>query len=253
MSNSRPFLSIVIPAYNEAENFKQGVLDEVHEYISRLPYESEVIVVDDGSEDKTADLVERWIKNKKHWRLIRNPHKGKARAVADGVLQAGGEFILFTDFDQATPIGEIEKLLPFMEKGYEVAIGSREVKGSRREHEPSYRHIMGRAWNILVQAVAIPGIRDTQCGFKLFERKAAHELFANLSVYADGEEKEAYTGAFDVELLFIAQKRGFQIAEVPVYWKHVETSRVHPIRDSIRMFADLLRIRIADLTGKYDK
>lgn len=253
MQKKRPFLSIVIPAYNEADNFNKGVLKQVEDYIRRHSYETEVVIVDDGSTDETANLIEDWIVKKKNWKLIRNPHKGKAIAVKTGVLEAVGKYILFTDFDQATPLSEVEKLLPFMDKGYEIVIGSREVKGSKREDEPRYRHIMGRGWNLIVQVLAVRGIQDTQCGFKLFKKDIAHKLFRKLKVYANANEREAYTGAFDVELLFIAQRQGYQIAEVPVYWKHVETTRVHPIRDSIRMAIDLVRIRIADLFGKYEQ
>lgn len=253
MSNKEPFLSIVIPAFNEVENFKQGVLDELDTYIKEKEYQTEVIVVDDGSSDETANLVERWIKKKPNWKLIRMSHRGKAPAVKTGVLAANGKFILFTDFDQATPISEIVKLMPFMEKGYAIAIGSREIKGSKREQEPFYRHIMGRVWNTLVQAIAIRGIRDTQCGFKLFKGDVAKELFESLRVYSNGEEKEAYTGAFDVELLYLAQKKGLQIAEVPVHWKHISTTRVSPIRDSFRMFFDLVKIRLVDLSGAYER
>jgi glycosyltransferase involved in cell wall biosynthesis len=252
-SVKRPFLSIVIPAFNEAENYKNGVLEDVDKYFKRQAYKSEIIVVDDGSLDDTADLVDSWIQNKRNWKLIRNPHKGKALTVSTGVLKAEGTYILFTDFDQATPISELEKLLPFIKKGYAIAIGSREIKGSKREKEPWYRHVMGRVWNLIVQTLAVPGVRDTQCGFKLFKGETARELFKSLHVYSDREEKQAYTGAFDVELLFIALKRGLQIAEVPVHWKHVETTRVHPLRDSARMFFDLIKILFAGLTGKYEQ
>lgn len=251
MYKKPPLLSIVIPAYNEEENFKRGVLSEVDKYLKKQDYTSEVIVVDDGSDDLTAELIDRWIGQRRNWQLIRNQHSGKAQAVKTGILQAAGSYILFTDFDQATPIAEVEKLLPFMRAGYAIAIGSREVKGSLREKEPWYRHLMGRVWNFLVQSLAVPGIMDTQCGFKLFKGEVAHNLFNSLKVYADGEEKVAYTGAFDVELLFIAKKRRLRIAEVPVHWTHEKTTRVHPIRDSIRMFWDLVRIRIADLTRQY--
>lgn len=249
----QPYLSVIIPAYNEVDNFNKGALKGVEDYINKQSYLTEVILVDDGSNDKTADLIEDWIKNKKAWKLIKNPHKGKAIAVSTGVLQAKGKYIIFTDFDQATPLGEIEKLLPFMNKGFEIAIGSREIKGSKREKEPWYRHLMGRGWNIIVKSLVIRGIQDTQCGFKLFNAEIAHEIFQSLSVYKDAEEQEAYMGAFDVEILYIAQKRGYQIAEVPVHWHHVKTSRLNPFRDSARMFIDLLKIRFSDLTGKYEK
>lgn len=247
------YLSIVIPAYNEEENFKKGVLESVNQFIKKQSKTVEVLIVDDGSTDDTTRLVKEWIKDKTRWKLIRNSHKGKAQTVKTGVLNSKGKLILFTDFDQATPISEIEKLFPFLEKGYDVAIGSREVKGSKRLDEPWYRHLMGRGFNLLVNLLALRGIHDTQCGFKLFTKKAAFNLFESMRVYSDTEEKEAFTGAFDVEILYLAQKKGYKIAEVPVHWKHIETSRVNPIRDSMRMFFDLIKIRITDLTGKYGK
>lgn len=220
-------------------------------YLSGQKYGWEVILVDDGSTDGTSEDLQKIVRARKNWKLIKNPHLGKARTVKAGVMEASGELVLFTDFDQATPLSEVEKLLPFMQKGYEVAIGSREVKGSERLKEPWYRHLMGKVFNRVVQMFTIRGISDTQCGFKLFTNKTAKDLFNSLVVYASGSEKTAFTGAFDVELLYIAQKRGFRIAEVPVSWKYVKTVRVNPVRDSIRMFLDVLRIRLTDWSGGY--
>jgi len=248
--SSKLFLSVVIPAYNEQANLQAGVLEKVHQYLKRQSYSSEVIVVDDGSTDQTLKLLKPWGK-KSSWQVIANPHQGKAATVKTGILAAQGQLVLFTDFDQATPLSEIEKLLPFIKKNYDIVIGSREVKGSQREGEPWYRHLMGKVFNFSVQLLTIRGIRDTQCGFKLFTRSIAQKLFQQLVVYSNGQEKQAFTGAFDVELLFLAQKHGYKIAEVPVHWRHVHTERINPINDSIRMFCDLLRMRLADLTGKY--
>lgn len=247
-----PYLSVIIPAYNEEENVKNNVLAGVDRYLRKRKYEWELILIDDGSIDQTAKLLKEFVKGKKGWQLIQNPHQGKAATVKTGVLKAQGQYILFTDFDQATPLAEVEKLLPFMKKGYQVAIGSREVQGSKREAEPGYRHLMGKVFNLVVQMVTIRGIHDTQCGFKLFTNKAAKDLFNSLVVYTSKKEKHAFTGAFDVELLYLAQKRGYRIAEVPIAWKYLHTVRVNPVRDSIRMFLDVLKIRLTDLRGKYN-
>ena|SRR3989344_4294989 len=244
-------LSVVIPAYNETNNFNRGVLDQVHQYLSARKYASEVIIVDDGSNDDTVKLVAGYIRDKPTWRLIANPHQGKAQTVATGIAAAQYAAVLFTDFDQATPIAEVEKLLPFLKRGYDVVIGSREIEGSRREGEPWYRHLMGRGFNFFVSLFAFGNIHDTQCGFKLFKTGVAQKLFSQLVVYGAHRETRAFTGAFDVEVLYLAHKRRYKIAEVPVFWTHVTTPRVSPLRDSVRMFLDLIRIRLTDLMGRY--
>jgi dolichyl-phosphate beta-glucosyltransferase len=246
------FISIIIPAYNEEKNFEKGALVKIARYLKNFSYPYEVVLVDDGSDDKTASLIKDFIKNKKDWRLIKNPHQGKAAAVARGVKMAEGENILFTDFDQATPLAEVEKLLPFLKKGYDIIIGSREVEGAKREKEPFYRHLMGKVFNLIVQIFALPGIHDTQCGFKLFRAPVAKKLFLQLQIYKPEIIRTAFTGAFDVELLYLAQKRGFKIAEVPVFWQHYPTNRINPVRDSMRMFFDVLKIRLYDWLGKYE-
>lgn len=249
----RVFLSIIIPSFNEEENCKKEALAKVDDYLKDFSYQYEVIIVDDGSWDNTVGSVEKFISNKENWRLIRNPHQGKAAAIATGVKLAKGKNLLFTDFDQATPLSEVEKLLPFLKKGYDVVIGSREVKGSRREKEPFYRHLMGKGFNLTVKLIAFGGIQDTQCGFKLFKALVAKELFSALQVYKPEKIRDAFTGAFDVEVLYLAQKKGCKIAEVPVKWRHFHTLRVNPIRDSVKMFFDVLKIRLYDLLGKYEK
>ena len=247
----QPFLSIIIPSFNESENISKGALDEVEKYLTGQKYEWEIILADDGSTDGTFENLQKIVKGKRNWRLVKSSHQGKAQTVKAGVMEATGNLVLFTDFDQATPLSEVEKLLSFLYKGYDIAIGSREVKGSERLKEPWYRHLMGKVFNKVVQLFTIQGISDTQCGFKLFTNHIAKELFDSLVVYAKGPEKTAFTGAFDVELLYIASKRGYRIAEVPVSWKYVKTVRVNPVRDSVRMFLDVLRIRVTDLLGGY--
>lgn len=245
------FLSVIIPAYNEEPNFQKKPLDEVVDYLKNQKYESEVIIVDDGSEDKTASLAAEFAKKHDNVRVIKNPHQGKAETVKTGVLEAKGEHILFTDFDQATPISEFEKLLPFFPE-YDIVIGSRQLPGAKREKEPIHRHIMGLGFNLLVQMIAVRGIWDTQAGFKCFKGKVAKELFGALKVYGTGKKvKGALVTAFDVELLFIAKKKGYRIKEVPIAWHHVATSRVNPIKDSLRMLRDVLKVRISDIKGVY--
>ncbi len=244
-------LSVVIPAYNEEPNFKKGLVDEVPNYLEKQSYEYEILIVDDGSDDKTAELADAFAKKYKNVRVIKNPHEGKAETVKKGVEEAKGELILFTDFDQATPLSEVEKLLPFFPE-YDIVIGSRQLPGAKRDKEPIYRHVMGLGFNLVVQAIAIRGIWDTQAGFKCFKADVAKELFTKLKVYGKGKKVQgALVTAFDVELLFIAKKHGYKIKEVPIIWHHVATTRVNPIKDSIKMFRDVVKVRANDLKGVY--
>ena len=248
----KPHLSVVIPAYNEESNCKKGIIDEVPKYLEKQDYSYEIIIVDDGSEDKTATLAAGFAKKYKNVKVIKNPHQGKAATVKTGVEKAQGEFILFTDFDQATPISEVEKLLPFFPE-YDIVIGSRQLPGAKREKEPLYRHLMGLCFNLVVQALAVRGIWDTQAGFKCFKGLVARELFAKLKVYGRSKlVKGALVTAFDVELLFLAKKKGYKIKEVPIIWHHVATSRVNPLKDSLRMFRDVVKVRLNDIRGVYE-
>jgi len=244
-------LTIVIPAFNELENYQAGKLQQVSDYLKKKKLNWQVIVVDDGSTDGSNKKIKAWVAKQPTWQFIQNHHQGKATTIMTGVMAAKYKHTLFTDFDQATPLSEIDKLLPFIKKGYKIVIGSREIKGSIREKEPWYRHLMGKVFNFLVQLVAVRGIHDTQCGFKVFKTQTVQKLFQALKIYQPKSEKHAFTGAFDVELLFIANKWGIKIAEVPVHWYHAPTSRVSPVRDSIRMFFDVLKIKLADLFGRY--
>src|SRR3990167_10400487 len=216
-----PYLSVIIPAYNEEPNFKKGILDEVPKYLEKQDYSYEALIIDDGSDDQTAKLAGEFAKKFENIRVIKNPHQGKAETVKTGVREAKGELILFTDFDQATPLSEIEKLLKFI-PDCDIVIGSRQLPGAKREKEPIHRHLMGLVFNLIVQMIAVRGIWDTQAGFKLFKSKVAKPLFAGLKVYGKGKVvKGALVTAFDVELLFIAKKRGFKIKEVPIIWHHM--------------------------------
>jgi len=248
---NKPYLSVILPAYNEEANFKRGRLKQAYDYLKSQDYFFEMVLVDDGSTDKTLELLSDFAESRPEIRVIAGNHGGKGPAVLRGMLAATGENRLFADFDQSTPISEVEKLLPFRKKGYDVIIGSREVKGSKREKEPRYRHLMGRVFNLVVQIFAVRGVNDTQCGFKLFSQAATETLFPKLKVTAN-PKKDAFTGAFDVELLFLAQKYEFLVAEVPVFWKHYKTKRVSPIKDSLRMFLEVVRIRFANINGVYN-
>jgi glycosyltransferase involved in cell wall biosynthesis len=246
-----PYLSVVIPSYNEKKNLSRDVLDQVFAYLTQQNYTWEVILSDDGSTDGTVESLEKYAAKYPHVTVLKNIHAGKAPTVKAGMLAAKGSWRLFTDFDQSTPLPEIEKLLPLAKQGYQVVIGSREIAGAKRDEEPLYRHMMGKGFNLVVQLLAVPGIHDTQCGFKLFSGQAA-SLFDKLVVYGEQQSrKDAFTGAFDVELLFLARKHGFKIKEVPIVWIHNETDRVNPIKDSFRMFRDIFRIRLTYLLGKY--
>lgn len=246
-----PFLSIIIPVYNEKTNFEKGCLDKVYKYLAKYTKTYEVLIIDDGSTDNSPSLIESFCQKHKYFRLIRNTHMGKAGTISLGVSEAIGKFILFTDFDQATPLSEWDKLYSYLEHDYDIVIGSREIKGAQREEEPWYRHLMGKGFNFGVRLIAVKGISDTQCGFKAFKSSIAKEIFKKLIVYKPKKISNAFTGAFDVELLFIAQKLGYKIAEVPIIWSHVQTNRVSPLRDSVLMALDVIKIRLNSLLGKY--
>lgn len=247
------FLSVVVPSYNEIQNLKRGVLDELYNYLHRQAYSWEIVLSDDGSTDGTPKVLKEFAEKHQNVRVIDNPHQGKAATVKSGMLKAKGAWRLFTDFDQSTPIAEVEKLLEYTNHGYQVIIGSREAIGARRDSEPWYRHLMGRVFNLTVQTFTVPGLLDTQCGFKLLSAVACEKLFPLLYVYSDRVRfNDAFTGAFDVELLFLADKLGYKIREVPILWVHHETNRVNAIKDSLRMFRDILKIRLNWSLGKYD-
>ena len=247
----KPYLSIILPSFNESKNIKRGVLEEVYQFLQNYEKPWELILTDDGSQDDTVLTLQKFAAKDERIKVLTNQHKGKGPTVKAGMLKAEGSWRLFSDFDQSTPLREVRKLLKYAGQ-YEVIFGSREILGAKREKEPFYRHLMGRGFNLIVQLLAVPGTQDSQCGFKLFSEKATNKLFNNLYVYS-GEKKrqDAFTGAFDVELLYLAKKYGFSLKEVPILWKHFQTNRVNPLKDSFLMFADILRIKIADWTNKY--
>jgi glycosyltransferase involved in cell wall biosynthesis len=254
VSASQPYLSIVVPAYNEEQRLP-ATLAEILCYLEAQPYDGEVIVADDGSEDKTVEIVKGLQQRHDNLCLVENAHRGKAYAVRAGMLATRSRMAMFCDADLAVPIEETARLLAPLEEGYDVAIGSREGLGAQRHGEPWYRHFMGRVFNYLVRAVAVGGYQDTQCGFKAFRRDVARDLFSHLRLYSD--EAPTISGsaltAFDVELLFLAHKRGYRVAEVPVEWRYGLHSKVHPITDSLRHLRDVMGVRINDWRGLYEE
>lgn len=246
-------ITIVIPAYNEETNIRLGALEKVARYLDHQRYTWEVLVVNDGSTDGTRALIEEFIKANKGFFLINNPHQGKAATVITGVMAAKGSYVLFSDLDQATPLKELEKLLPFMEDGADVVIGSRKEK---REGAPLLRLIMARGFMLLrTLFLGLRGIRDTQCGFKIFKKSAAVEIFRRLSLYGTMKTVSGprVTAGFDIEVLFVAKRLGYTIKEVPVEWHYVETRRVNPVKDSWQAFMDILTIRWNAWKGLYGK
>ncbi len=233
-------------------NLRKGILNKVERYLNHKKYNYEVLIVDDGSNDGSREYVKVFTSENKKFRLIENSHMGKAAAVTTGVLEARGDYILFTDMDQATPIEEIEKLLPGIEEGCDIIIGSRR---STRRGAPWTRRLMARGMITLRSLlVGFPEIHDTQCGFKLFSKKAAKDVFEKIKTIHHGFrsiKNSSVAAGFDIELLYIGITFGYKVKEVPVDWLYVETRRVSPIKDSIEGFLDLLRIRGNITSGKY--
>ena len=238
-----PFLSIVIPAYNERYRIA-GTLKEVVAYLAAQAYSWEVVVADDGSTDGTADLVREFQEGHPGVRLLPLSHRGKGWAVRHGMLDARGEFRFTCDADLSMPIAQISRFLPPDRSGFDVAVGSREVQGARRIGEPGARRLMGRVYNLVVRALVLPGLADTQCGFKCYRGEVAEEVFS----------LQRFDGfSFDVEVLYLARRRGMAVVEVPIDWYYRSHSKVRPIRDSLAMTRDLLKMRWYHLSGRYNR
>jgi len=247
------YLSVVIPCYDEMANLHKGVLSKIAQFLERKKIGYEVIIVDDGSKDGSVEFIENFIKDNPQFALIKNPHYGKAGAVTTGMLAAKGTYRLFTDMDQATPIEEVDKLLPFLEsKKYDIAIGSR---STARKGSPFIRLFISMSSVLLRKyIIGMQELSDTQCGFKLFTGKATEDVFVRYKKIKHGFSKikgTAITFGADIELLYLAQKHGYKIKEVPVNWLHVETRRVNPIRDSVTGVMDLLAIKKNIRAGIY--
>ncbi len=239
----RPFLSVVIPAYNE-ESRLPATLDRIGDYLRGQDYGYEVIVVSDGSRDRTAAVAQEWRPEDFPLEVIdRKENRGKGYTVREGATRARGKYILFSDADLSTPIEEVEKFFPFFREGFEIVIGSRSLKDSDIVvRQPFHRVLMGRVFNGLVRVLAVGGIADTQCGFKCFSRRAAEEIFPRCRI-------EGFS--FDVEILYLARKLKLPVREVPVRWIDAPGSSVSPLRDSTLMLIDIFRVKFYAIGRAY--
>jgi len=235
----------VIPAYNE-EGYIADTIKRVHRFLEKNFKTYEIIVVDDGSVDKTRDIVSKLCHKLKNLKLLKNAeNRGKGESVKKGVMQAASEYILFSDADLSTPIEEAGKFLDYAKNGAKIIIGSRAVKGANiLKKQGFFRQNMGKAFNLLVRIFLFKGIKDTQCGFKCFAREAARDIF---------KLQKARGFCFDAEILYIAKKKGYGIKEVPVTWTNRQDSRVTLIRGSFSMLMDIFRIRVNGVKGIYGK
>jgi dolichyl-phosphate beta-glucosyltransferase len=246
-----PSLSVIIPAYNEETNIRLGALEKVARYLNGQSYIWEVIIVDDGSKDASVSLIEQFVQQNANFRMIKNPHQGKAATVITGISASKGEIILFSDLDQATPLNELDHVLPWFNKGYDIVIGSR---AGRREGAPMLRRVMARGFMLLrTLFLGLEGIVDTQCGFKAFKREAAQKIVGKLSLYRTGKNVSGamVTAGFDIEVLYISKTLGYRIKEVSVEWHYVETRRVNPLFDTWQGLHDIFCIRLRAWKGMY--
>ena len=237
-----PGLSLIIPAYNEQARLPY-TLSELEAYFCREHIDCEVIVVDNGSQDATSAVVQQATARFPALRLLRTDRRGKGRAVRTGALAAHGDVVLFGDADLSWSVEDLPRFAALVSHGEPVVIGSREGIGARRIGEPIYRHLMGRVFNRVVQALAVRGIEDSQCGFKAFRADAARAIFSRQRIDGFG---------FDVEVLYLARRLGFDIRVVPLRWEHKENSRVAPIRDTLLMLSDVVAVRLNGWRGVYD-
>lgn len=239
---SAPFLSIIIPAYNEEHRLPK-TLEQVFDFLEAQDFPAEVLVVENGSQDRTLEIARAFSQNHPQLCVLQEVERGKGLAVRRGMLAAEGEYRFMCDADFSMPVEEINRFLPPILNSVDIAIASREAPGAVRYNEPHYRHFVGRVFNALIRTFALPGLQDTQCGFKCFHRSAAEVLFP----------KQTISGwSFDVEILFIAQKYGFRIEELPIPWYFNPDSHISVVKDSLKMALDLFMIRWNELQGRYE-
>jgi len=259
MSTEQPYLSVVIPCWNEQKNLESGVLEEVHAYLSRQAYPWELIVVDDGSTDLSRALVEQFFQGRRNVTLLDIPHGGKPAAVWAGIQAARGDVVLFTDMDQSTPISELDRLLPWYEEGFDVVIGSR---GIAREGSSALRKAGSLVFLALRRLALLHDIVDTQCGFKSCRRAAALRAFPRLQYFQQAERPKGWkVSAYDVELLYLFEKMGYRLKEVVVQWYNRDRSDTKSqqgelakyLQESFEMAREVLRVKRNELRGLYGR
>ena len=233
-TNQNPYLSVIIPVYNEQSRITY-TLEKLTSFLNEQTFKWQILIINDGSTDNTENIVEEWMQKDPRILIESIPHQGKGIAIKTGMLSSSGSYRFMCDADLAMPINELSKFLEAAEKNYDIVIGSRQISGSNRIGEPLLRHIMGRVFNILTRLLLIPGIHDTQCGFKCFSAKAANQIFPAQKIKGF---------AFDTEILYLAYQRKLSICEIPITWHHHSDSKVNIIKDSIMMFKDILLIRL---------
>ena len=233
--------SVIIPAYNEEKNIERGVLQEVDVYLRKQPYRWEVVIVDDGSNDKTAEFISHFLKEHSGFSLLREPHRGKAAAILAGFKKAKGDILLFTDFDQSVPLSEIEQFFPKFEEGYDIVIGSR----MSRQGAPLLRRVTGYGFIVLRKLLLGLPYKDTQCGFKAFTRDSAGKIIKRMVFFSRDAKQKGYapTAGFDLEILLIAQRLGLRVAEAPVIWTHKNKSHFNTLKVSFLALKDIILIR----------
>ena len=242
-TDRRPNYSIIIPAYNEGARIGAS-LQKVLTYVAEQAWVAEILVVNDGSNDDTPEIVRSYAMTNPCLRLLQNPgNRGKGYSVRNGMLQAQGAILLFSDADLSSPIEEAGKLLAAITDGADIAMGSRWLRSDlQTQRQPLYRQLFGRIFNLLLRITLGLNFKDTQCGFKGFRRRAAKTIFPLQRIERWG---------FDPEVLYLARKFGFKVAEVPVAWAHREGTRINPLSDGTKMFVEMVKIRWNGLSGKY--
>ncbi len=239
---ARPLLSIVIPAHNEERRLPR-TLEQVFAFLKQQSYAAEVLIVENGSTDRTLEIARGFAEQHDNLQVVPLADTGKGLAVRMGMLAAGGEYRFMCDADLSMPIEEVNRFLPPALSDFDVAIGSREVKDARRFDEPVHRHLGGRLINLMIRMLILPRLQDTQCGFKCFRASVAEDLF----------RQQTLNGwSFDIELLFVAYRRGYRVVEIPVDWYYRRESKVSAVRDALRMLLDIFRIRLNARRGGYD-